>query len=63
MANILSNFEGWGPTEVGYIKKVYCSEIVYLSNCWEISFRMYLLGNSLYTVLRTTIIFISDGFS
>ena len=21
MANILSNFEGWGPTEVAYIKK------------------------------------------
>ena len=23
MANILSNFEGWGPTEVAYKKKVY----------------------------------------
>ena len=22
MANILSNFEGWGPTEVAYKKKV-----------------------------------------
>ena len=24
MANILSNFEGWGPTEVAYKKKKKC---------------------------------------
>ena len=42
MANILSNFEGWGPTEVAYKKSVfrYIVIVVYFSPLYHAYYDM-----------------------